>query len=94
MTCDPVLASALRRSAGKLEERSDAGRLRALALLGAGALDREDAGDERRRVDDQIAQLVASGRLTPAIRGLPPVAGHPNADTPGSDALEWVRGDR
>lgn len=77
-----------------LDERSDAGRLRALALAGARSLSGASASDAA------VARsaLIRRGDVEPARnddRRLPWLDGaRPNPNRPASAALDWVRGDR
>lgn len=95
VTCDPELAAALEQARPLLAERSDAARVRALALAGARAL-REQAPPQT-EAEAVRARLLAIPGIQPATKptGLMPwfeemLKQEPT--TKGSETLEWVRG--
>jgi len=92
VTCDPELEAAMASVADLLDERSEAGRLRALALAGARSL----AAGTGASVAAARASLVRRGDVEPARnddRRLPWLDERPDEQRPASAALEWVRGE-
>lgn len=97
VTCDPELAAALDGARAHLDETSDAARLRALALAGATALAARTP--EEREGDAALARLLAIPGVRPAKNRdrHPPYWDEMMKEpitTDGTDALEWVRGER
>jgi hypothetical protein len=91
VTCDRELDAALRAAGNLVDAQSDAGRVRALALLGAETL----VGEEP--ISPSLAALRARPGVRPALINhrdfpLPPPEGR--ISTAGTDVLEWVRGPR
>ena len=95
VTCDPELSAALDATRPLLAERSDAARVRALALAGARALSAQNPAGEALVARQR---MLSRGRLRPARnsdRALPwlyELMAEP-VSTRGSEALDWVRGE-
>jgi hypothetical protein len=92
---DPELQRALantRPLLSRKETRSAAAQVRALALRGAETLMQQagPAGELRQRLSKKYDVIPA--HVDPRTIGAPQGAVDPEDPTPGSDALQWVRG--
>ena len=92
VVCDPELRDALTASESRLEARTDAARLRELALIGARSIGAESADSERVRAGlDALGATPDRGDLLAAART---THRQGRADETGTESLEWVRGSR
>jgi len=94
VTLDPQLSDALKLAGERLRARTDAGRLRELALIGVRTLGTRDAQlEELGRELDELGATPARGDLLVTARRLRKRAWGQTDET-ASESLEWVRGDR
>jgi len=93
---DPALDEALRSARGKLRASNEAGRLRELALIGAGVLNGADGErvTTRERLRDHYGARLATGELLLAARAARRAQPEAREQESVSASLDWVRGER